>query len=146
MSVIRCQGWKQGSGASEGWPGYGVCVLTTGWTGAKEGGSYLGTFSLKKKCGGGRREEGRSPLISSGFGTKYPEVMSSTVSQLFLSYFCFSAFLTFHFPFLTFWAPDRFQWLLDPKFTPEAVLQFPHRFPLQLFHLFLVSLTGNYRK
>jgi len=38
MSVIRCQGWKQGGRASEGWSEYGVSVLTTGWTGAKEGG------------------------------------------------------------------------------------------------------------
>ena len=38
MSVIRCQGWKQGINASEGWSGYGVSVLTVGWTGAKEEG------------------------------------------------------------------------------------------------------------
>ena len=37
MSVITCQEWKQGGRASEGWSGYGVSVLTTGWTGAKEG-------------------------------------------------------------------------------------------------------------
>ena len=35
MSVIWCQGWKQGSGASEGWPGYGVSVLTIGCNGTK---------------------------------------------------------------------------------------------------------------
>ena len=32
------KGGKQGSRASEGWSGYGLSVLTTGWTGAKDGG------------------------------------------------------------------------------------------------------------
>ena len=38
MSVIRCQGWKQGGRATERSFGYGVSVLTTGWAVAKDGG------------------------------------------------------------------------------------------------------------
>ena len=38
MSVISFQGWKQCGKAREGSSGYGMSALTTGWTGAKEGG------------------------------------------------------------------------------------------------------------
>ena len=38
MNVISFQGWKQCGKAREGSSGYGVSALTTGWTGAIEGG------------------------------------------------------------------------------------------------------------